>query len=401
MHAYQWQKLLVFCCCVFLLYACSQSSHQHSISPAYRPQSEYAAEFVTQLKHSTLEVYPSILRMVGGTSFSVQSQQQIISRLNRSQITHAVSKDGSIDLGKLQYSPQWDIFVSDMHAITERLVNKESDAQYSLVMEFLFTPEPQALWGIHCYLFDRQRNNAFSFLLNSHHKLFVEAGFTSKLTSSLDSQLQRATDVALTALVDQLNAFDQVAAPNREGYSINTHQVSAMDSRISKILVIARIEDQLVNVFMHSFKHSLKSGFEANNIEAVVKLMRRDSDDFTQFQQAIKKLEPDALMYIDLDPLYRPRQDGHQAIVGTVFEVRLITQEDQTLLWRAEGKVDYILQRFSKKDGYSAHQGIRKEFAWHTTAAIVRAFMLDIYGHKSAPIYTDTEHRKLYQQRTD
>jgi hypothetical protein len=51
--------------------------------------------------------------------------------------------------------------------------------------------------------------------------------------------------------------------------------------------------------------------------------------------------------------------------------------------------------------GYTAHEGIRKEFAWHTSAAIVRTFMLDIVGRSSAPIYTVTEHRQANGQRTD
>lgn len=149
---------------------------------------------------------------------------------------------------------------------------------------------------------------------------------------------------------------------------------------------------------MHSLKHSLESAFESNAVKTIVKLMPGDSDDFAKFADALETFSPDALMNIDLDPLYRKRQDGYQAVVGTDFKVSVINRAREEMAWRATGKLDYI-KMFGPR--YTAHEGIRKEFAWHTTAAIVRTFMLDINGQESAPIYTVTEERKLYRQRTD
>ena len=103
-------------------------------------------------------------------------------------------------------------------------------------------------------------------------------------------------------------------------------------------------------------------------------------------------------MQIFMDPLYRSRKDGYQAIVGTDFEANVLNMKTKKTAWTANGKVDYI-EQFGQN--YTAHEGIRKEFAWHTTAAIVRTFMADVNGKQSAPIYTVTEERQLYRQSTD
>ena len=149
---------------------------------------------------------------------------------------------------------------------------------------------------------------------------------------------------------------------------------------------------------MHSFKHSLISAFESNGVKTIVKFTAEESENLAHYGSEAETFAPDATMRINLDPLYRTRKDGYQAIVGTVFEVSLINMATGEMVWHATGKVDYI-QMFDR--GYTAHEGIRKEFAWHTTAAIVRAFVADATGQKSAPIYTVTEDRQLYGQRTD
>ena len=67
-------------------------------------------------------------------------------------------------------------------------------------------------------------------------------------------------------------------------------------------------------------------------------------------------------------------------------------------IWQMSGKVDYI-RMFGPR--YVAHAGILKEFAWSTTEAIVSRFMKDVYGTKSARIYTVTEDRERHGQRID
>ena len=106
-------------------------------------------------------------------------------------------------------------------------------------------------------------------------------------------------------------------------------------------------------------------------------------------------------MHISVGPLYRMHREGYQALVGTVFEATLVDAATGEDGWRLSGKVDYIADQFFERPGFRAHEGIRKEFAWHTTAAIVRTFMVDVAGRESAPIYTVTEDRQRHGQRTD
>jgi hypothetical protein len=145
----------------------------------------------------------------------------------------------------------------------------------------------------------------------------------------------------------------------------------------------------------------MESALESNGIDAIVKLASRDSDVLAKFGDEVDSFAPDATMFIDLDPLYRTHRDGREAVVGTNFEVSLVNRATGSKAWQATGKVDYIADSFFNRREYTAHAGIRKEFAWHTTAAIVRAFTADVNRHKSAPIYTVTEDRQSHGQRTD
>lgn len=403
MQALQFKIVAVTCFALLLLYGCAQTGHNHAINPAYRPSSENAALFLNALEISKVAVYPTIIRTLEGTSYSEISQRQIVSLLNEKKVTTAIANTSAIDPGPLKPPPQWDIFMSDMHAISEGLKSITSDAQYSLVMEFVFPPGNQSIWGIHCYLFDQQGNNVFSFLLNSHHKLFVDAKMIASdaSESSREELIEKATSVGVNALIQQVNAPDQGDALKQQGYSITSQKVATFNKKAEKIFVIVRLQERLVDVFMHSFKHSLVSGFESNGVEAIIKFMPRDSNDPLKFEKDIESFAPDAVMRIDLDPLVRTRKDGYQAVVGTDFEVSVIDKASDELSWQANGQVDYIQDVYFNRGSYTAHEGVRKEFAWHTTAAIVRTFILDVNGHKSAPIYTVTEDRQLYKQRTD
>ena len=398
-------KTVVFAIFSFLfLYGCTtQISHDHEINPAYRPVSEYSGTFLNTVKEAKVSVYPSLIRTLEGTSYSKASQQQIVSLLNANKVTHAVTAATNLDPGQLKAAAQWDIFVNDMHSISDTLRSQKADANYSLVMEVVFPPGNQSVWGIHCYIFDLHGNNAFSFLLNSHHKLFSDAQLRARDASeSAGARLvEKATSVGMSAFFQQLNAPDQGESLKQQGYSVASQKVASFDKAVEKIFIVIRLEERLVPVFMHSFKHSLVSAFEANGVDAMVKFIARDSNDFTQFDDELNKFSPNAVMHIDLDPLTRAREDGFQAVVGTDFDVRVSNHANQVMAWQANGKVDYIQTFFSNRSSYIAHEGIRKEFAWHTVAAIVRSFISDVNAHESAPIYTVTEDRQLHQQRTD
>jgi hypothetical protein len=184
-----------------------------------------------------------------------------------------------------------------------------------------------------------------------------------------------------------------------EGYSIISKKESSFDKKVKRIFVIAKVEERLKPVFAHSFEHSLISAFQSNDVDASVVMVKSpESDSATDYSKEAETFAPDGTMRISIKPIYRTRDDGYQAIIGTDFDVSLIDTATEKSVWHATGKVDYI-RSFGPR--YSAHEGIRKEFAWNTTAAIVRAFITEVNGQKPMPIYTVTEARQSHGQRVD
>ena len=132
MKSFQFIVSVIVCLAILILSGCSPQLDSHQISPAYRPDSENALTFLQQLNTVNLAVYPSIIRTLDGTSFSTQSQQQIIELLNEAQVTQVVAKSNRIDPGELKGKSQWEMFVNDKQRIVEHLKQLKPDTQYSL-----------------------------------------------------------------------------------------------------------------------------------------------------------------------------------------------------------------------------------------------------------------------------
>ena len=180
-------------------------------------------------------------------------------------------------------------------------------------------------------------------------------------------------------------------------YSVTSELVNAPAEEIHRIYITAEVEEALMPVFWRSFEHSLVSAFESNGVDATLELIR-EVDGSAGTDEDIEASSSDATMHISIDALYRTHRDGYEAIAGTVFEVTLTDAKTGERAWHLSGKVDYIAESFFNRPGWTAHEGIRKEFAWSTTAAIVRRYMVDIEGQLSAPIHTVTETRDLHGQ---
>lgn len=170
-------------------------------------------------------------------------------------------------------------------------------------------------------------------------------------------------------------------------------------AKVRRILIISNVAVSLEPVFAHSFEHSMISALQSNGVEAVVVTVTSPPGRHDSPQDLLpEKFAPDATMRLTVKPIYRTRVDGYPAIVGTDFEASLIDATSEKKTWHSTGKVDYI-KIFPR--GYSASSGIRKDFAWHTTAAIVRKFVTEVNGQKPASIYTNTEARQRHGQRVD
>ena len=177
------------------------------------------------------------------------------------------------------------------------------------------------------------------------------------------------------------------------GYTITTEKGPAFDQKVERVLIVASVEEQLGDVFAHSFEHSLVSALQENGVEAVYKLANQDKD--------ADPSAADAIMRIDIKPLYLEQEEGAQGFIGTEFEVTVIHNATGKQVWHATGKVDYLKSKRTKRPGDTPGEGIRKEFAWHTTAAISWTFISEVNGRKPKPMYTATGGREYHGQRID
>ena len=391
--------LIAACLTILSLSATAHEPEKTIQDPGFRPQSEHAQAFLDSLNVTTVTVLPSIVRRADRSAHSFASQRQIVDSLIDVQIANAIAKPKRIDLGPMPGQSQWEIFQYGAESIAESLEGYETGTDYTLVMEFL-VPGNQAVFGIQCYVLDQQGRNAFSFLLNSHHQIFADANLVAENSTEAarTRMIEDATRLGVAALIQQIRRPPPQQTEAQNGYSATAETLINLDHEVERVFVVAKLHERLVHVFMHSFKHSLTSAFQTNDVDVTVMVAPKESEPLVAFGDQIDIYAPDAIMLINIDPLYRKRRDGYQAIVGTEFEVTLIDKDTDQTNWHSSGKVDYIKMFGSK---YTAHDGIRKEFAWSTTAAIVRAYMADLHGRESAPIYTVTEDRERHGQRTD
>lgn len=179
---------------------------QKTADPGFRPESEYAAGFLDTVGTAKIAVLPTLVRRDERTAHSFASQQRIVAFLNESGIATATSKQRRVDLGPLRRASQWEIFQWGAELIAEKLVGYETGADYTLVLELL-VPDSQAVFGIEVYIIDRQGHSAFSFLLNSHHQMFVDAKLVAEGSSEAAraKMIEDATLVGVTALKAQID----------------------------------------------------------------------------------------------------------------------------------------------------------------------------------------------------
>lgn len=207
--------------------------------------------------------------------------------------------------------------------------------------------------------------------------------------------------IALLISIPPLVAFMWFMGPTRGNSSITTEKDSSYNKKVERLEVIVNVEEPMIPVFAHSFEHSLVSAFELNGVEAVVTINSPEPDSLTDTGKEAGTDTSVASMRINIKPLYREQDNGSKVIVGADYEASLIDMATNKRVWHATGKVDYILKMFSNKPNYKAGESVRKEFAWHTTAAIVNAFVAEVNGQEPKEIPTVTEGRQRDGLRVD
>jgi len=186
--------------------------------PGFRPESPLEAQFLQQIDTATVVVYPTMIRRSARTAHSFRSQAKVVAFLNASGVGNVVSRNHRIDLGRLDPGSQWNIFHVGLAGMAQAVANSAVEADYSLALEIV-VPDDQTVFGIECYIVDRAGENAFSFLLNVHHQMFVEASLVADSSQAArDAMIDKATDVALRALAAQI-AWARECAADQQGKS--------------------------------------------------------------------------------------------------------------------------------------------------------------------------------------
>jgi hypothetical protein len=217
MNAYTFQLASTLCAAILCLTASAHETEVKIPAPGFRPESPNASEFLKTIKTATVTVYPSIVRTPRETSFSDASQKQVVDYLKKNKMAKSIKSGKKADPGKLEGHSQWEMFQNDMKAIAQKIKKQKSVYDYILVMEFLIPPRRNGateIFGIHCFILDKNGENAFSFLLNSHHKPFVDAQLRTEGSSEKERNalVEKSTRVALDALVQQMQDAEKPAS---------------------------------------------------------------------------------------------------------------------------------------------------------------------------------------------
>lgn len=187
--------------------AFGHETQEKSADPGFRPESPRAAAFIETFDTATFAVYPSIIRRTDRTAYSYESRGRIVASMNQDGMTSAVVANSRIDMGKIVGRSQWEWFQNGMQAVAREVQRKARDVDFSLVMEFVFPPDNRYVFGVHVFIVDRNGENAFSFLLNSHHRSFVDANLVVEDASeaAYTRVIEKATQLGLAALRTQLD----------------------------------------------------------------------------------------------------------------------------------------------------------------------------------------------------
>ena len=114
-----------------------------------------------------------------------------------------------MDFSEVDEITQWALFQKCLKIFSSHLYENPIESDYSILLEVLITPTISgglAVGGIQCYILNSDVENAFSFLINSHHNVFNDAEMNtySDNDENRDILILKATDVFLETFKEQL-----------------------------------------------------------------------------------------------------------------------------------------------------------------------------------------------------
>ena len=173
-------------------------------NPAYRPESVLEKPFIESYKEAAIILYPTITREIDTTTFSRALSENFAQNLKTDENLNILLSGKTLDPGELMGKSQFQFFMYDMVRLGNEIKIKGPTTEYHVIPEILFGPKRQGtlfVFGIHVFILDKEGENVFSFLLNSHHELFVGAKLFSYNPDKTDIEAlqQRCLQVAARA----------------------------------------------------------------------------------------------------------------------------------------------------------------------------------------------------------
>lgn len=182
----------------------AHETEEKTPDPGFRPESEYADAFLKSVGKTQIVVYPTVVHIKTpdgvDTSQNKESQKAILDHLIKNQI----ADPNGLDLSRVEGQGQFDFFQGFIKQMAEQI-----KPPYHLAADVIIIQQPDnhlGVWGIHVYILDQDGHNAFSFLLNSHHQLLVDAKLFAEDNSkkTIDKLVAQSTQIALKALDQQI-----------------------------------------------------------------------------------------------------------------------------------------------------------------------------------------------------
>jgi len=180
-----------------------------ALADGYRPGSPLEQDFVDRFGRAEIAVFPTAFRDPGLVGYSTASRQLIVDYLNEHNLAVARAMDLDLALEKPVRRPQFELFTDSLDKIGSRVAAAPLSADYALGLEVVFPPVMKGrieVFGIHMFVLTPGGEDAFSFLLNSHHPSFNAAKlYTSDASAQGREKLvMKSTMVALEALEAQV-----------------------------------------------------------------------------------------------------------------------------------------------------------------------------------------------------
>jgi len=179
-------------------------------NPGFRPESVLDQAFINSYKESKFIIYPTITRAIDTTTWSKVLSKEFAENLKIDQNLNIRLNENLINPGELIGKSQFEFFKNDMERLGNEIKMKKEKIDYCIIPEIIFEPKREGtlfVFGIHIFILNNEGENVFSFLLNSHHELFVEAKLYTynPNENDLEELKQRCLDVGLKAFKLMLN----------------------------------------------------------------------------------------------------------------------------------------------------------------------------------------------------